>query len=94
MFILSTLEDDVRVQPEDLHKPPIEAVTEVLKSTFVGKVVYDLGLVVTIYEVSSLEGGFVYPNDGCAFFKATFQAVVLRPFVGEVIVGKLVGSDK
>ena len=94
MFILSALEDDVRVQPADLSKKPADAVTDVLQETFVDKVIHDLGLVVTIYDIQSIDGGFVYPNDGCAFFKVKFRVVVLRPFPGEVIVGKVVGSDK
>lgn len=49
----------------------------------------DLGLVVTLYDIQSIQGGFIYPNDGAAYFKVAFRVVVFRPFVGEVIVGKL-----
>jgi DNA-directed RNA polymerase III subunit RPC8 len=94
MFILVALEDNVRVQPADLSKKPVDAVTDVLQETFVNKVIHDVGLVVTIYDVQAIEGGYVYPNDGCAFFTVKFRLVVLRPFAGEVIVGKIVGSDK
>jgi DNA-directed RNA polymerase subunit E'/Rpb7 len=94
MFVLSTLEADVKVQPRDLNKPPLEAVTEVLEEQYLDKAVADLGLVTTIYDVLDIQGGHIYPNDGAAYFKAKFRLVIFRPFVGEVLVGKLTGCSK
>eukprot|EP00879_Flechtneria_rotunda_P013900 GHRR01014517.1.p1 GENE.GHRR01014517.1~~GHRR01014517.1.p1 ORF type:complete len:222 (+),score=66.67 GHRR01014517.1:207-872(+) len=94
MFILTTFESDIRVHPKDLNKPPLVAVTDVVEEQYLDKVVPDLGLVITIYDVQNIEGGHIYPNDGAAFFKATFRCIVFRPFVGEVLVGKLLKSTK
>ncbi len=58
------------------------------------QVIPDVGLVVTIYDVTSIEGGHVYPNDGAAYFRSKFRLVVFRPFAGEVIVGKLLSCNK
>lgn len=69
MFILTCLEDDVRVQPQDLSKHPLDAVTDVLEAQYIDKVLQNIGLPVTIYDVQSIEGGFIYPNDGAAYFK-------------------------
>ena len=82
------------MQPQDLCKAPLEAVTEVLQQRFLDKVVPYLGLVVSLYDVQHVEGGFVYPNDGAAFFNVHFRAVVFRPFVGEVMEGKLKSCNK
>lgn len=38
MFLVSALEDDVRVQPSDLTKAPLDAVTEALEHRFLDKV--------------------------------------------------------
>ncbi|KAG1675686.1 hypothetical protein FOA52_002395 [Chlamydomonas sp. UWO 241] len=94
MFILTELEDDVRVQPSDLSKHPLDAVTDVLESTYIDKVLPGNGLAVTLYDVQSIEGGFIYPNDGAAYFKVRFRLVVFRPFVGEVLVGRLKSCTK
>lgn len=94
MFILTTIEADIRVHPKDLNKPPLIAVTDVIEQQYLDKVVPDLGLVITIYDIQHIKGGHVYPNDGAAYFKARFRCVVFRPFVGEVIVGKLQSSNK
>lgn len=94
MFQISTIEDDIRVQPCDLDKPPIDAVTQVIKQRYVDTVIAKLGLVISLFDILSIEGGFIYPNDGAAFFKVKFRLVVFRPFVGEVLVGKLIACTK
>lgn len=94
MFILSAIEEEVRVHPQDLHKSPVDAVTEVIERRYLDRVMPDLGLVVTLYDIQSIEGGFIYPNDGAAFFRTKFRLVVFRPFVGEVLVGRLKSCSK
>ena len=58
------------------------------------KVIKDLGLVVTLYEIVSIEGGTVYPGEGSAHFHVVFRVVVFRPFEGEVIEGRLKKADR
>ena len=60
MFILSEIEDDIRVEPRYLGLSPLEAVMAVIQRRYIDRVVPDLGLVVTIYDVGLIEGGFVY----------------------------------
>jgi DNA-directed RNA polymerase subunit E'/Rpb7 len=52
-----------------------------------------LGLCVSIYDIKSVEGGFVLPGDGAATYKVGLRIVVFRPFVGEVIAAKFKESD-
>lgn len=47
----------------------LQAVTEVIEQRYIDRVIPDLGLVVTLYDIQGIEGGFIYPNDGAAFFK-------------------------
>lgn len=51
MFNVVQLEDDIRVQPQDLSKPPLDAVTDCLEQLYIDRVIPELGLVVTIYDV-------------------------------------------
>lgn len=94
MFVLCTLEDKLRVQPGDLGKPTLEAVTAEIERTYVDKVVPDLGLVITLYDILDVSGGYVFPSDGAAHFDTKFRLVVFKPFIGEVLVGKLKACDK
>lgn len=95
MFQIARLEDpNVKILPENLGKPRLEAVTQVIESLYVDKVVKDMGLVVTLYEIVSITGGTVYPGEGSAHFHVVFKAVVFTPFVGEVLEGTLKKADK
>jgi DNA-directed RNA polymerase III subunit RPC8 len=49
---------------------------------------------VTLYEIVSIEGGTVYPGEGSAHFHVVFRVVVFRPFLGEVLEGKLKKADR
>ena len=95
MFQIARLEDPtVKILPETLGKPRLTAITQVIEDLYVDKVVKDLGLVVTLYEIVSIEGGTVYPGEGSAHFHVVFKAVVFRPFVGEVLEGVLKKADR
>ena len=94
MFVLCTLEDKLRVQPGDLGKPTLEAVTAEIERTYIDKVVPDLGLVITLYDILDVSGGYVFPSDGAVHFDTRFRLVVFKPFIGEVLVGKLKTCDK
>lgn len=94
MFIVCTLEDKLRVQPQDLGKPTLEAVTAEIERTYFDKVVPDLGLVITLYDILDIQGGFVFPSDGAAHFDTKFRLVVFKPFVGQVLVGKVESCNK
>ena len=125
MFILSEVEDKVRVAPADLGRPVLEAVTAVIEKNYIDKVfitkvyvcylprgmqlacktlevartllvqvVNDLGLVITIYDITHIDGGFIYPSDGAAHYDVRFKLVVFRPFPGEVIAGRLARSTR
>jgi DNA-directed RNA polymerase III subunit RPC8 len=58
------------------------------------QVVSNLGLVITIYDILEIQGGFIYAGDGAAHYTVKFRVVVFRPFVGEVMVGRLAKCDR
>ncbi|KAL4451781.1 hypothetical protein ABPG75_007443 [Micractinium tetrahymenae] len=89
MFILSQLEDTVRIAPQDLGKPAEMAITTAIERTFLDKVIAGLGLVVTLYDILSIGDGYVYHSDGGAHYKVSFRVVVFRPFTDELLVGKV-----
>ena len=56
-----------------LNKPRLEAITTEIERCFLDKVVPDVGLVLTLYEVVSIEGGFIFPGDGAPHFTVAFK---------------------
>eukprot|EP00270_Netrium_digitus_P021937 TRINITY_DN9649_c0_g3_i1.p1 TRINITY_DN9649_c0_g3~~TRINITY_DN9649_c0_g3_i1.p1 ORF type:complete len:203 (-),score=56.58 TRINITY_DN9649_c0_g3_i1:217-783(-) len=93
MFALVEVEEDVRIAPQELNRKPVEAITSVLKSNFLDKVIQDIGLVISLYDILSLDGGLVHQGDGAPHFQVRFRLVVFRPFVGEVLIGRIQKCD-
>lgn len=92
MFYLSEIEHTMRVPPHLLNLPLNEAIQGELERLFLDKVVAKLGLCVSVYDIKSINGGFVFPSDGASTYTVKFRLVVFRPFVGEVITAKLLES--
>ncbi|KAI8850153.1 RNA polymerase Rpb7 [Chytridium lagenaria] len=94
MFTLIKLEDRVRVHPRDLGKMRVQAVTDELNIKYSNKVKHEVGLCICVYDVLSISDGVVHPvQDGAYMVTVKFRMIVFRPFVDEVIVGKVANSS-
>lgn len=80
--------------PSLLHLPILDAIKGELEKLFLDKVVANLGLCISVYDIRSVDGGFIFPSDGAATYKVVFTLIVFRPYVGEVIIGKVKESDE
>ncbi|KAI7904774.1 DNA-directed RNA polymerase III subunit RPC8-like protein [Cokeromyces recurvatus] len=89
MFILSELEDTVKIIPNDFKKDDNDAITDVLNEKYANKVVQEVGLCICVHDILETSEGFILYGDGCSYIKVTFRVVVFRPFVGEILVGKI-----
>lgn len=92
--MLTELQDTLRVPPESLSRPLQDAITQELALLYFDKVLKDLGLCVTLYDISNVAGGSVFPGDGAPHFTVDFRLVMFRPFVGEVLIAKLKRCDE
>ncbi|KAG6403040.1 hypothetical protein SASPL_135256 [Salvia splendens] len=63
--------------PHLLNRPLDEAIKEQLDSIFLGKVIDQQGLCVSVYDI------------GASTYMAKFRLVFIRPFVGEIITARL-----
>ncbi|KVH89192.1 RNA polymerase III, subunit Rpc25 [Cynara cardunculus var. scolymus] len=93
MFNLSKLEHTLRLQPHLLSLPINEAVKGELESLFLDKVIANLGLCISVYDIESIDGGFIFPNEGAPTYTVKFRLIIFRPFVGEIISAKLKESN-
>ncbi|KAJ9695978.1 hypothetical protein PVL29_008307 [Vitis rotundifolia] len=93
MFYLSLIEHTLRLPPHLLDLPLNEAIKGELESLFLDKVIANLGLCISVYDIGSIDGGFVFPGDGASTYTVEFRLVMFRPFVGEIITAKLKESD-
>ncbi|KAF0909241.1 hypothetical protein E2562_032953 [Oryza meyeriana var. granulata] len=94
MFVLSQIEHNLPMPPHLLSQPLVDAIKAELERLFLDKVVANLGLCVSVYDIRSVEGGLIFPGQGCSTYKVSFRLLMFRPFVGEVLVGKINGYDE
>ncbi|XP_071954233.1 DNA-directed RNA polymerase III subunit RPC8-like [Antedon mediterranea] len=89
MFVLAEMMDTVRIQPWMFNNKLDTAVVDVLNRKLANKVVHDVGLCIALHDVSKLEESFIFPGDGASHTKVQFRYVVFRPFMDEILIGKI-----
>ncbi|WJX88279.1 hypothetical protein P8452_70386 [Trifolium repens] len=93
MFYLSKIEHKLTLPPYLLALPIQDAIRLELERLFLDKVIAKLGLCTSVYDIISIKGGSVFPGDGAPTFLVVFNLIMFRPFTGEIITAKLIGSD-
>ncbi|KAF5738892.1 glutathione reductase [Tripterygium wilfordii] len=93
MFNLSLIEHKLRLPPHLLSLPLQDAVKSVLEDLFLDKVIANLGLCVSVYDIRDIKGGIIFPGDGASTYTVKFRLLLFRPFVGEIITAKLKEAD-
>lgn len=89
MFYLVEVEDYVRVEPKLFGLKTAEAVKEQLHKSYENFQDRELGTVVDVLEVSSVDDGIIIPGDGAAYYKSTFKLIVFRPELQELVYGNI-----
>eukprot|EP00919_Chromeraceae_sp_WS-2016_P024699 GHVR01058387.1.p1 GENE.GHVR01058387.1~~GHVR01058387.1.p1 ORF type:complete len:138 (+),score=24.36 GHVR01058387.1:35-448(+) len=94
MFILTCIEDSVPLPPSCFHLNVEDELKKLIVSKYIDKVLPDIGLVSCFSEFAEVKEAVVYPGDGSAHYKVSFNLVVFKPFLGEVIIGRISSCDK
>lgn len=87
MFILSEVEDLIRIPPHTFDTPIEEAIINEVNLKYANKVVSNLGLVITVWDLLDIKDGRLKPGDGAAFVETRFRCIVWKPFTGEIVTG-------
>jgi len=61
---------------------------------FLNKILLDGGLCISFFDFVSADDPYIYPAEGAVHQLISFRLVVFRPFVNEVLVGRIVSSNK
>lgn len=94
MFQLASLSDSVKVEPNALGKDFQQAITDELNTKYSNKIVHDLGLCICLYDLAHFEDPIVFPGEGAIFTRVEFRLMIFRPFIGEVLQGKVQSCDE
>jgi DNA-directed RNA polymerase subunit E' len=89
MFYLVEVEDFVRVEPKLFGLKTADAVKEQLHTSYSNFQDRDLGTVVDVLEVLSVDDGIIIPGDGAAYYKSKFKLITFKPELQEIVYGKI-----
>ncbi|CAB4480647.1 unnamed protein product [Rhizophagus irregularis] len=89
MFILSVLKDTIHIQPYDFYKSKYDALADEINRIYANKVIQEVGLCICLFDILSASEEIVHYGNGASYAKVKFQLVVFRPFIGEILEGKV-----
>jgi len=90
MYKRLTIQDSVRVPPQHLGENVSESVRDGLREEVEGQIIEDVGVVIGVEEVDSVEGGDIKPEDAGIHYEVEYQAVVYDAELHEVVTGEVV----
>ena len=90
MYLMSKIEDTVRVPPTLFDEPLEEVAFELLNENYVGKIDKKMGIMVTVKEVEDIGVGRVIMGDGAAYHDVKFTALFFKPELQEIIEGEVI----
>ncbi|MCX6774417.1 MAG: DNA-directed RNA polymerase [Candidatus Micrarchaeota archaeon] len=87
MYSVVKAEEKIRVSPALAKRDIGEAIKEVLKEKYEGKLIRDLGLVVKIIDANPISKGIVVSGDPNIYFTTEFDMITFTIDVNEVYKG-------
>ena len=86
MYSILELKSNVRVSPTLIDKELKDSIKLSLEEEFVGKLGKD-GIFLAVLDVKEIGEGAIIPGDGAIYYKVSFEAVVYKPMMQEVVEG-------
>jgi DNA-directed RNA polymerase subunit E' len=90
MYYRVTLEDKVRVPPNRLGEDLQKVILNVLQEQLEGSIDKEIGIFIAVTKVLNVGEGDLIPGDGAVYYDVSFEALVLRLALQEVIEGEVV----
>ena len=89
MFYKLEVKDHIRVPPDHFGLDLDDAVVKRIKKKYDGFISKDVGIVIDVSGVKEIGEGVIIPGDGASYYVATFNLLVFRPEMQEVVLGKV-----
>lgn len=89
MFVLADLEDTVKTLPSSFKHKLNDVIADELNRKLANKVLLNVGLCIALHDITKIEESYAFPRDGASHTTARFRFVVFRPFMEEILIGKI-----
>ncbi len=90
MYLISRIEDIVRIPPDRFDEPLEDVAFECLNESYMGKIDKNLGLMITVKEIEEIGIGRVIIGDGAAYHDVVFTALFFKPELHEIVEGEVI----
>ncbi len=89
MFYRVAIKDHIRVPPDHFNLEVEEAVLKMIKKKYEGLISKDLGVVIDVSKVEEIGEGVIIPGDGASYYDVTFDLIIFKPELQELLLGKI-----
>mmetsp|Transcript_43060 Transcript_43060/g.71584 ORF Transcript_43060/g.71584 Transcript_43060/m.71584 type:complete len:225 (-) Transcript_43060:173-847(-) len=100
MFSLARLQDTVHIKPDEFAKPGenqaqvlLNTITEAINEKYPNRVIPNVGLCVALHDILHIGEAFLYQGSAAQHTSVEFRLVMFRPFVGQILTGKVASCD-
>jgi DNA-directed RNA polymerase subunit E' len=90
MYKRMKLEGVAKIEPDQMGEPLEAAVDKALRDKYEAVVDKTLGTVVAVLGADDIGEGNILPGDGAVYYKVTFNALIFKPEMQEIIEGEVV----
>ncbi len=90
MFQIQQFEESIRVPPKYIGLDVKESVRKSLAERYENRVIKDIGVILAINEVGDIGEGKIMIEDAGVYYKTSFEALVYKPKLYEIITGQVV----
>ncbi len=90
MYLISEINDTVRIPPNRFNEPLNEVASGIINETYVGKIDKKMGLMVTVKDIKEIGVGKVIMGDGAAYHEVVFTALFFKPELHEIVEGEVI----
>ncbi|MBM3229031.1 DNA-directed RNA polymerase [Candidatus Parvarchaeota archaeon] len=85
MYQVVNISDRVRIPPEVFGMKLTDAVAQIVRDRYERRMDHEIGMVLAIWNAKAHGDGVVIPGDGAAHFDVTFDALVFKPQINQII---------
>ncbi len=89
MYKVAAIKDSIKIPPRLFSESLEKSAKETLMQQYEGKVYKNLGVVIAISGIRDISVGKIIPGSAGSYHKVTFEALIFKPELHEVIRGKV-----
>ena len=94
MFQLVLFRDVINIPPHRLDWELTRNLRDQLTIKYSNRVIHNVGLVICLFDIIKMSDPFILPGQPDVVLTLEFRMVIFRPFIGEVLSGKVLKSTE